>query len=91
LTAPNVVKQTGIRAFVSSIRARIFGYTNTIEGILSGWTKTIRDLEAHSVEHTKQAIVKTEEAGRLLAQRVKHAEEAAKASDLVGKFKALIG
>jgi hypothetical protein len=66
-------------------------YTNTIEGILSGWTKTIRDLEAHSVEHTKQAIVKTEEAGRLLAQRVTHAEEAAKASDLVGKFKALIG
>jgi hypothetical protein len=66
-------------------------YVNTIDNILSGRTKTIRDLEAHSVEHTKQAIMKTEEAGRLLAQRVKHAEEASKASDLIEKFKALVG
>lgn len=65
-------------------------YTNSIENIIGGFTKTVEDLEAHAVEHSKQMIAKTEEAGRLLYQRGLHSDEVARAKALSQRISSLI-
>lgn len=74
---------------IKFLKTALFGYTNTIENIVSSYAKTISDLETHAEEHLKQAVQKAETIAKLAEDKVVHNSEVQKAEAMVAKLKAL--
>jgi hypothetical protein len=69
----------------------IVGEEQKVEHILSDFIDTVKRLERHAVEKTHEEIAHAEALVELAARRAAASAEAAKASDIAGKIKELIG
>jgi hypothetical protein len=75
---------------IKFIKTTILGYVHSVETITSSLVKTVTALEAHAATQRAQADAKIIAAGKLLAERNDHMDEASKARVVADKIGALL-